>query len=121
MWKRVFYEISGAVFKQVITGYLPVNTQLMSQRLYLNFGATAAPVAYDCSVVYVETRSWAGHTSEPNLVSRFPGRILWELTVPPLEVARMDVQFLHRLEQLLLAGDRGNLSFCAEGRATVPA
>jgi hypothetical protein len=33
----------------------------------------------------------------------------------------MDVQFLHHLEQLLLAGDRDNLSFCAEGRATVPA
>lgn len=45
------------MFKPVITGHLPVNTQLMSQRLNLNFGATAAPVAYDCSMVYVETRS----------------------------------------------------------------
>ena len=38
-----------------ITADLPATTQFLSPRLYLNTGATAAPVAYDCSGVYVET------------------------------------------------------------------
>ena len=55
VWVRVVDEVSGAVFEQEITADLPANTQFLSPRLYLNTGATAAAVAYDCSGVYVET------------------------------------------------------------------
>ena len=34
---------------------LPANTQFLSPRLYLNTGATAAAVAYDCAGLYLET------------------------------------------------------------------
>ena len=34
---------------------LPAATQFLSPRLFLNTGATAAAVAYDCTGVYVET------------------------------------------------------------------
>ena len=34
---------------------IPAATQLLSPRNYMNNGATAAAVAYDCSGVYVET------------------------------------------------------------------
>ncbi len=46
---------AGAVFEQEITADLPAATQFLSPRLYLNTGATAAAVAYDCAGVYVET------------------------------------------------------------------
>ena len=52
---RVAYVVSGAVFEQEITADLPTNTQFLSPRLFMNNGATAAAVAYDCSGVYVET------------------------------------------------------------------
>jgi len=55
VWVRVVDEVSGAVFEQEITGDLPANTQFLSPRLFMNNGATAAAVAYDCSGVYVET------------------------------------------------------------------
>lgn len=55
VWVRVVDEVSGAVFEQEITADLPVNTQFLSPRLFMNNGATAAAVAYDCSGVYVET------------------------------------------------------------------
>lgn len=45
----------GAVFEQEITEDLPANTQFLSPRLFMNNGATAAAVAYDCSGVYIET------------------------------------------------------------------
>lgn len=38
-----------------ITADLPANTQFLSPRLYLNTGATAAAVAYDCAGLYLET------------------------------------------------------------------
>ena len=50
-------EVSGAVFEQEITADLPANRQFLSPRLFMNNGATAAAVAYDCSGVYVETDS----------------------------------------------------------------
>ncbi len=54
-WVRVLDELSGAVFEQEITADLPTNTQFLSPRLFINNGATAAAVAYDCSGVYLET------------------------------------------------------------------
>ena len=55
VWVRLVNEASGAVFEAEITTDLPATTQFFSPRLYLNTGATAAAVAYDCSGVYVET------------------------------------------------------------------
>jgi hypothetical protein len=55
VWVRVVDEVSGAVLEQEITADLPANTQFLSPRLFMNNGATAAAVAYDCSGVYVET------------------------------------------------------------------
>lgn len=55
VWARVVDEVSSAVFEQEITTDLPANTQFLSPRLFMNNGATAAAVAYDCSGVYVET------------------------------------------------------------------
>ncbi len=54
-WVRVVNEVSGAVFEQEITADLPAATQFLASRLYMNNGATAAAVAYDCSGVYIET------------------------------------------------------------------
>lgn len=55
VWVRVVDEVSGAVFEQEITADLPAATQFLSPRLFLNTGATAAAVAYDCAGVYLET------------------------------------------------------------------
>ncbi|NUB46756.1 hypothetical protein GEU84_020395 [Fertoebacter nigrum] len=55
VWVRLVNEVTGAVFEAEITADLPANTQFLSPRLYLNTGATAAAVAYDCSGLYVET------------------------------------------------------------------
>jgi len=55
VWVRVVDEVSGAVFEQEISADLPASTQFLSPRLFMNNGATAAAVAYDCSGVYVET------------------------------------------------------------------
>jgi hypothetical protein len=46
---RVVDEVSGAVFEQEIAADLPANTQFLSPQLFINDGATAATVAYDCS------------------------------------------------------------------------
>ena len=43
------------MFEQEITADLPANTQFLSPRRFMNNGATAAAIAYDCSGVYVET------------------------------------------------------------------
>lgn len=51
----VLNEVSGAIFEQEITADLPAATQLLLPRLFLNSGATAATVAYDCAGVYLET------------------------------------------------------------------
>ncbi|WP_347268342.1 DUF2793 domain-containing protein [Paracoccus sp. (in: a-proteobacteria)] len=55
VWVRAVNEVTGAVFEQEITADLPAATQFLSPRLYINNGATAAAVAYDCAGVYVET------------------------------------------------------------------
>ena len=55
IWVRAVNEVTGAVFEQEITADLPANTQFLSPRFYLNTGATAAAVAYDCSGLYIET------------------------------------------------------------------
>jgi hypothetical protein len=55
VWVRLIGEVTGAVFEQEITADLPANTQFLSPRLFMNNGATAAAVAYDCSGVYAET------------------------------------------------------------------
>lgn len=55
VWVRVVDEVSIAVFEQEIPADLPASTQFLSPRLFMNTGATAAAVAYDCSGVYVET------------------------------------------------------------------
>jgi len=52
---RVVEEVSGAAVEFTITTDMPPATQLLSPRNYMNNGATAAAVAYDCSGVYVET------------------------------------------------------------------
>jgi hypothetical protein len=55
VWVRIVDELSGAVFERELTTDLPASTQFLSPRLYMNNGATAAAVAFDCSGVYVET------------------------------------------------------------------
>ena len=55
IWVRAVNEVTGAVFEQEITADLPATTQFLSPRLYLNTGATAAAVAFDCSGLYIET------------------------------------------------------------------
>ena len=52
---RIVEEVSGAVAEFTLTADMPAATQLLSPRNYMNNGATAAAVAYDCSGVYVET------------------------------------------------------------------
>lgn len=52
---RVVEEVSGAVVEAVLDSDIPAATQLLSPRNFMNNGATAAAVAYDCSGVYVET------------------------------------------------------------------
>jgi hypothetical protein len=42
------------VFEQEIAADLPANMQFLSPRLFMNNGATAAALAYDCSEVYLE-------------------------------------------------------------------
>ena len=52
---RLVEEVSGAAVEFTLTTDIPAATQLLSPRNYMNTGATAAAVAYDCSGVYVET------------------------------------------------------------------
>lgn len=52
---HVVEEVSGAAVEFTIATDMPAATQLLGPRNYMNTGATAAPVAYDCSGVYVET------------------------------------------------------------------
>jgi hypothetical protein len=55
VWVRVVDEVSGAVYEQEVTADLPAATQFLAPRLFMNNGATAAAVAFDCSGVYLET------------------------------------------------------------------
>ena len=52
---RIVEEVSGVVAEFILTADMPAATQLLSPRNYMNNGATAAAVAYDCSGVYLET------------------------------------------------------------------
>ena len=52
---RVVEEVSGAVVEAMLDTDIPAATQLLSPRNFMNNGATAAAVAYDCSGIYVET------------------------------------------------------------------
>lgn len=51
---RAVDEVSGAAFEQEVTADLPAANQVLSPRLFMNNGATAAAVAFDCSGVYLE-------------------------------------------------------------------
>ena len=55
VWVRVVDEVSGAVFEQEVTADLPAANQFLAPRLFMNNGATAAAVAFDCTGVYLET------------------------------------------------------------------
>jgi Protein of unknown function (DUF2793) len=55
IWVRVVDEVDGAVFEQEVTADLPAVNQFLAPRFFMNNGATAAAVAYDCSGVYLET------------------------------------------------------------------
>ena len=55
VWVRVVDEASGAVFEQEVTADLPAANQFLAPRLFMNNGATAAAVAFDCAGVYLET------------------------------------------------------------------
>jgi hypothetical protein len=55
VWVRVVDEVSGGVFEQEVTADLPAANQFLAPRLFMNNGATAAAVAYDCAGVYLET------------------------------------------------------------------
>ena len=55
VWVRVVDEVSGAVFEQEVSADLPAANQFLSPRLFMNNGATAAAVAFDCAGVYLET------------------------------------------------------------------
>ncbi|MEE4208273.1 MAG: hypothetical protein V2I43_03270 [Parvularcula sp.] len=52
---RVVEEVGGAVVEAMVDTDIPAATQLLSPRNFLNSGATAGAVAYDCSGVYVQT------------------------------------------------------------------
>lgn len=49
VWVRIIDEPSGTVFERELTSDLPATTQFLSPRLYMNNGATASAVAFDCS------------------------------------------------------------------------
>jgi hypothetical protein len=55
VWVRVVDEVSGAVFEQEVTADLPAANQFLAPRLFMNNGATAAAVAFDCTGLYLET------------------------------------------------------------------
>jgi hypothetical protein len=55
VWVRVVDEVSGAVFEQEIAADLLAANQFLAPRLFMNNGATAAAVAFDCCGVYLET------------------------------------------------------------------
>ena len=55
VWVRVVDEVSGAVFEQEITADLPAAAQFLAPRFFMNNGATAAAIAFDCAGAYVET------------------------------------------------------------------
>lgn len=55
IWLRAVNELTGAVFEQEVTADLPQATTFLAPRLFLNNGATAAAVAFECTGLYLET------------------------------------------------------------------
>ncbi len=70
VWVRIVDEPSGTVFERELTTDLPANTQFFSPRLYMNNGATAAAIAFDCSGVYMETDPDRAATRRSHCVER---------------------------------------------------
>lgn len=52
---RVVEEVSGAFAEFTLTTDIPAVAQLLTIHNYMNNGATAAAVSYDCTGVYIET------------------------------------------------------------------
>lgn len=80
VWVRVVDEVSGAVFEQEITADLPAATQFLSPRLFMNTGAAAAAVAYDCAGVHFGN-PFLRHGSQTRYVDvRFTSRdiVIWQ-------------------------------------------
>ena len=55
VWVRVVDEVSGAVFEQEVDRRPAGGEPVPRPRLFMNNGATAAAVAFDCAGVYLET------------------------------------------------------------------
>ncbi|MCL4186727.1 MAG: hypothetical protein KJZ85_03905 [Rhodobacteraceae bacterium] len=48
-------ELTGAAFEQEVTTDLPQAATFLAPRLFLNNGATAAAVAFECTGLYLES------------------------------------------------------------------
>ncbi|MEH7829658.1 hypothetical protein V6590_16020 [Gemmobacter sp. JM10B15] len=55
IWLRAVNELTGAIFEQEVTTDLPQAATFLAPRLFLNNGATAAAVAFECTGLYLET------------------------------------------------------------------
>ena len=55
VWVRAVNEVTGAVFEQEVTTDLPQAATFLAPRLFLNNGAIAAAVAFECTGLYLET------------------------------------------------------------------
>ena len=55
IWVRVVDDVTGAVFEQEVTTDLVPNTTLLSPRMFMNNGATAAAVAFESAGLHIET------------------------------------------------------------------
>ena len=55
IWVRATDDVTGAVFEQEVTTDLVPATTLLSPRMFMNNGATAAAVAFECSGLNIET------------------------------------------------------------------
>lgn len=55
IWLRAVNELTGAALEQEVTTDLPQAATFLAPRLFLNNGATAAAVAFECTGLYLET------------------------------------------------------------------
>ena len=55
IWLRLLDDVTGAVFEQEVTADLVPAATLLSPRMFMNNGATAAAVAFDCAGLHIET------------------------------------------------------------------
>ena len=55
IWVRLLDDVTGAVFEQEVIADLVPNTTLLSPRMFMNNGATAAAVAFESAGVHIET------------------------------------------------------------------